>query len=151
MAKWLCPTGLFLLIRLIQGVLANSILERRFSEWLSNKLISPGMEFKNYLLSISFALIIIVFSSVHYSFPYLVALFADFPTHPDIRLASIDGVERAFDYAVLKGEKVFDAITFGIRSVLDSLELIFVKTPWIVVISAIVLLTGLSSESPEPH
>ena len=88
---WIAISGiiLFLLIRLIQGVLANSILERRFSEWLSNKLISPGMEFKNYLLSITFALIIIVFSSVHYSFPYLVELFADFPTHPDIRLASI--------------------------------------------------------------
>ena len=68
---WIAISGiiLFLLIRLIQGVLANSILERRFSEWLSNKLISPGMEFKNYLLSITFALIIIVFSSVHYSFP----------------------------------------------------------------------------------
>ena len=55
---WIAISGiiLFLLIRLIQGVLANSILERRFSEWLSNKLISPGMEFKNYLLSITFAL-----------------------------------------------------------------------------------------------
>ena len=39
---WIAISGiiLFLLIRLIQGVLANSILERRFSEWLSNKLIA---------------------------------------------------------------------------------------------------------------
>ena len=136
---------LFILIRSLQGVLANSILEKRFSEWLSNKLISPGMEFKNYLLSISFALIIIVFSTIHYSFPDLVKLFADFPTHPDIRLASIDGVERAFDYAVIKGDALFSAITYGIRSVLDSLEMLFVKTPWVVVISAIVLMTGLSA------
>ena len=69
----------------------------------------------------------------------------DFPTHPDIRLSSIAGVEGIFDYLVLKGERVFDAITYGIRSVLDSLELLFVKTPWIVIISAIVLLTGLSA------
>jgi glycine betaine/proline transport system permease protein len=103
------------------------------------------MEFKNYLLSIAFALIIIVFSAIHYSFPNLVALFADFPTHPDIRLASIDGVERSFDYAVIKGDVLFSAITFGIRTVLDSLEMLFVKTPWIVVISAIVLMTGLSA------
>ena len=142
---WIAISGiiLFLFIRVAQGILANSILERRFSEWLSNKLISPGMEFKNYLLSISFALIIIIFSSVHYSFPNLVELFADFPTHPDIRLASIDGVERAFDYAVIKGDVLFSAITIGIRSVLDSLEMLFVTTPWIVVISAIVLMTGL--------
>ena len=144
---WIAISGiiLFLFIRVAQGILANSILERRFSEWLSNKLISPGMEFKNYLLSISFALIIIIFSSVHYSFPYLVELFADFPTHPDIRLASIDGVERAFDYAVIMGDVLFSAITIGIRSVLDSLEMLFVTTPWIVVISAIVLMTGLSA------
>ena len=144
---WIAISGiiLFLLIRVVQGVLANSILEKRFSEWLSNKLISPGMQFKNYLLSISFALIIIIFSAIHYSFPTLIQMFADFPTHPDIRLASIDGVERAFDYAVIKGDVLFSAITVGIRSVLDSLEMLFVTTPWIVVISAIVLMTGLSA------
>ena len=144
---WIAISGivLFLLIRFAQGILANSILEKRFSEWLSNKLISPGMQFKNYLLSISFALIIIVFSAIHYSFPTLIQMFADFPTHPDIRLASIDGVERTFDYAVIKGDVLFSAITVGIRSVLDSLEMLFVTTPWIVVISAIVLMTGLSA------
>ena len=135
----------FVLVRVLQGLLANSILEKKFSEWLSNKLISPGMELKNYLLSISFSLIIIVFSTIHYSFPNLVALFADFPTHPDIRLASIDGVEKAFDYAVIKGDVLFSAITYGIRTVLDSLEMLFVRTPWIVVISSIVLMTGLSA------
>ena len=136
---------LFILTRALQGLLANSILEKKFSEWLSNKLISPGMGLINYLLSISFALIIVVFSTIHYSFPNLVALFADFPTHPDIRLASIDGVERAFDYVVIKGDVLFSAITYGIRTVLDSLEMLFVKTPWIVVISSIVLMTGLSA------
>ena len=80
-----------------------------------------------------------------YRFPMLIQMFADFPTHPDIRLASIDGVERTFDYAVIKGDVLFSAITVGIRSVLDSLEMLFVTTPWIVVISAIVLMTGLSA------
>ena len=114
------------------------------------------MQFKNYLLSISFALIIVVFSAIHYSFPTLIEIFADFPTHPDIRLTSIDGVERTFDYAVVKGDVLFSAITVGIRSVLDSLEMLFVTTPWIVVISAIVLMTGLSAgcllyTSPSPR
>ncbi len=136
---------LFILIRALQGILANLILEKKFSEWLSNKLISPGMKFNNYLLSISFSLLIVVFSTIHYSFPDLVKLFADFPTHPDIRLASIDGVEGAFDYAVIKGDALFSAITYGIRTVLDSLEMLFVETPWIVIISAIVLMTGLSA------
>ena len=53
-AIWITISGIALLvfIKLIQGVLANTILEKRYSEWLSNKLISPGMKTKNYLLSI---------------------------------------------------------------------------------------------------
>ena len=144
---WIAIGGilLFIAIRIVQGMFANTILEKRFSEWLSNKTLSPGMEIKNFLISGVFSLVIILFSTIHYSFPNYMDVMKDFPTHPDIRLNSIAGVEGAFDYLVLKGERVFDAITFGIRSVLDSLELLFVKTPWIVIISAIVLLTGLSA------
>ncbi len=69
----------------------------------------------------------------------------EFPTHPDIRLTSIAWVETIFNYAVLKGDALFTAITIGIRSVLDFLELLFVKTPWIVIITTIVTLTGLSA------
>jgi glycine betaine/proline transport system permease protein len=144
---WIAIGGilLFIVIRIVQGMFANTILEKRFSEWLSNKTLSPGMKIKNFLISGVFSLVIILFSTIHYSFPNYMDVMKDFPTHPDIRLNSIAGVEGAFDYLVLKGERVFDAITFGIRSVLDSLELLFVKTPWIVIISAIVLLTGLSA------
>ena len=144
---WIAIGGiiLFLGIRIIQGMYANTILEKRFSEWLSNKSIHPGMGIKNFLITGIFSLVIILFSTIHYSFPNLMNVMKDFPTHPDIRLSSIAGVEGIFDYLVLKGERVFDAITYGIRSVLDSLELLFVKTPWIVIISAIVLLTGLSA------
>ena len=55
-AIWITISGIVLLvfIKLIQGVLANTILEKRYSEWLSNKSISPGMKTKNYLLSIGF-------------------------------------------------------------------------------------------------
>ncbi len=96
-------------------------------------------------LTVLFSSTVMLLSAVHYSFPNLIALFEDFPTHPEIRLMSIDGVERAFDYAVIKGDALFSAITIGIRSVLDSLEMLFVKTPWIVVISAIAVMTGLSA------
>jgi len=136
---------LFLIVRFVQGMYANTLLEKRFSEWLSDKSLTPGMKIQNYALSSGFALIIILFSTIHYSFPNLMEIMKDFPTHPDIRLSSIAGVEGAFDYAVLKGEQLFDAITYGIRTVLDSLELLFVKTPWIVIICSIVLLTGLSA------
>ncbi len=146
-AIWITISGIALLIfvKFIQGILANTVLEKRYSEWLSNKSISPGMKTKNYLLSIGFTIIIMFFSVIHYSFPGFFSIMNDFPTHPEIRLTSIKWVETIFDYAVIKGDAVFTAITIGIRSVLDFLELLFVKTPWIVIITTIVVLTALSA------
>ncbi len=146
-AIWITISGILLLIfiKFIQGILANTVLEKRYSEWLSNKTISPGMKTKNYLLSIGFTMVIMFFSVIHYSFPGFFSIMNDFPTHPEIRLTSIKWVETIFDYAVIKGDAVFTAITIGIRSVLDFLELLFVKTPWIVIITTIVVLTALSA------
>ena len=146
-AIWITIFGILLLIsiKIVQGILANSILEKRYSEWLSDKTISSGMQTKNFILSTIFSSVIMFFSVVHYSFPGFITIMDDFPTHPDIRLTSIKWVETIFDYAVLKGDALFTAITIGIRSVLDFLELLFVKTPWIVIITTIVTLTGLSA------
>ena len=82
---------------------------------------------------------------VHYSFPGRFDLLSGFPTDPDIRLISIDGVEAFFNWAVANGDALFDGITYGIRLMLDALELIFVSTPWIVIASLIILLTWLTA------
>lgn len=137
--------GLFIAMRIFQAIMANAILEKRFSEWLSDRSIRSGMRPMDVGLTTIFAFTVMLLSTIHYSFPNMVAVFADFPTHPDIRLLSIDGVEKTFDYAVIRGDALFTAITIGIRSVLDSLEMLFVRTPWVVVISAIAVMTGLSA------
>ena len=146
-AIWIAIFGFvtLIIIKIVQGVLANTMLEKRYSEWLSDKSISPGMQIKNYILSGIFTSVIMIFSVIHYSFPGLITFMNEFPTHPEIRLTSIKWVETIFNYAVIKGDALFTAITIGIRSVLDFLELLFVKTPWIVIIATIVTLTGLSA------
>ena len=40
---------------------------------------------------------------------------------------------------------MFDAITFGIRSLLDALEVLFVNTPWMVIAAFIILVTWLTA------
>ncbi len=146
-AIWVAMFGIVLLIsvKFIQGIFANTILESRYSEWLSNRSLSPGMQMKNYILSGIFTLVIMLFSVIHYSFPGWIEIMNTFPTHPEIRLTSIKWVETAFDYAVIKGDALFTVITIGIRSVLDFLELLLVQTPWIVIITTIVVLTALSA------
>ena len=112
-AIWIAIFGivLLLIVKFLQAIFANTVLETRYSEWLSNKLLSPGMKLKNYISSGIFTLVIMFFSVVHYSFPGWIEIMNNFPTHPEIRLSSIKWVETAFDYAVIKGDALFTAIT----------------------------------------
>ena len=146
-AIWITISGVFILLitKCVQGFISNIILERRYSEWLSDHSINQGMTANHFLLSFIFTFIIMFLSVINYSFPGYLFFLDQFPTHPDIRINSINFVESSFDLAVVKGDAVFTAITIGIRSVLDFLELLFVTTPWVVIVTAIVVLTALSA------
>ncbi len=140
-------TGLILLIlvKIAQSIMANTALEARFSDWMSDRSVRFGLPVTHIVLSAIFMALIAFAAMMHYSFPGRFSLLSDFPTDPDIRLGSIDRVEAFFNWAVLNGEVLFDAITYLIRMVLDALEIIFVSTPWIVIASLIVLLTWLTA------
>jgi len=128
-----------------QAFIANTLLEKRFSDWLSDPGISTGMTPRDFALSCGFVAVIMITTVIHYSFPGVYPWLIEFPTEHGIRLGSIKGVEEFFTFCVTNGEAFFDAITFAIRSVLDALELIFVQTPWMVIASFIILLTWLSA------
>ncbi len=140
-------TGVVILIivKIIQAAVANWALEARFTEWISDRSIRSGMPVSHIAFSAIFMVAIVVTAMVHYSFPGRFELLGEFPTDPNIRLTSIDWVEAFFAFCVANGEVLFDAITYGIRLLLDALELVFVSTPWIVVASLIVLLTWLTA------
>ena len=144
---WIALTGLAILlaVKAVQAVVANSVLEKRFSEWLSDPSIRHGMPNHDILLSSVFVVVITLAAMVHYSFPGAYPLLNDFPTLPEIRLTAIAWVEAFFNFCVTHGEALFDFITYGIRLVLDALEVIFVQTPWIVIAAFIILMTWLSA------
>jgi glycine betaine/proline transport system permease protein len=140
-------TGLVLLVsvKIVQAIVANSALEARFSDWMSDSTVRSALPVGQIVFSAIFMALIAFAAMMHYSFPGRFSLLSDFPTDPDIRLGSIDRVEAFFNWAVLNGEVLFDAITYFIRLVLDALEIVFVSTPWIVIASLIVLLTWLTA------
>lgn len=144
---WFTLGGLavLVLVKGTQAVIANTLLEKRFSDWLSDPSISKGMTARHIALSCGFVVLIISATVAHYAFPGAFTVLAAFPTELFIRLGTIKGVEWFFEFCVTNGEAFFDFITYCIRLVLDALELIFVKTPWVVIASFIVLLTGLSA------
>ena len=137
--------SILIVVKIAQAFYANTVLEKRFSEWLSDKSISAGMPMRHILLSAVFVCITVTATVLHYSFPGVYPMLIDFPTDPQIRLSSIEWVEQFFAFAVSNGEALFDFITLGIRLMLDGLELVFVKTPWLVIASFIILLTGLAA------
>ena len=134
-----------LTIKVGQAVIANTLLEKRFSDWLSDPGIMTGMTAPHIALSGCFVVVIVVATVTHYSFPGLHPWLIEFPTEHQIRLTSISWVETFFTFCVTNGEAFFDVITYAIRVVLDGLELIFVETPWMVIASFIILLTWLSA------
>ena len=144
---WITLTGVIILIvaKAIQSVVANSVLEARFSEWLSDNSFQSGMPIVHIALSAIFAILIAATAMVHYSFPGTFRVLTEFPTYGWIRLDSVAGVEDFIAWCVLVSKGLFEAITFGIRTLLDALEVLFVNTPWMVIAAFIILITWLTA------
>ncbi len=144
---WIFLTGLVVLVlaKAVQSVVANTVLEERFSDWLSDRTLPAGLPIAHILLSAVFAILIVLAAMLHYSFPGAFPILSEFPTDRNIRLTGVAWVEAFIAWCVQNSELFFDAITFAIRQILDGLELLFVKTPWMVIASFIVLLTWLSA------
>lgn len=137
--------GILILVKIVQALVANTALEARFSEWLSDDTIRSGLPPQHIVLSAVFMVLIVVTAMVHYSFPGRYSLLTSFPTDPDIRLTGITWVENFIAWCVRNSEAFFDGLTVGIRALLDALEVILVQTPWIVIAALIILLTWLTA------
>lgn len=148
-AIWVAMFGFVALIaiKLCAGIIANTALEKRYSEWLSDSSISSGLTPLRTAVAVVFPALVIATCVIHYAFPGAVQWLTDFPTRPEIRLGAIDRVEAFFAVVIDSGEWFFRLITLGIRAVLDALEVLFVDTPWPVIGGFIVLLTWLSAGS----
>ena len=137
--------GLLIVVKIVEGIIANPALEKRFSEWMSDKSITSGLTpFRTWLTAVFVAIIFIV-SVLHFTFPTAVTWLGEFPTDARIRLTAIEWVERLFDLLRSSGQYVFSSISYSIRVVLDGLEVVFVSSPWPVIASFIILLTWLSA------
>ena len=136
---------MLVIVKVIEGIMANPILEKRYFQWLSNRQIPSGLNTMRTAISFFFVLVVLLVSVIGFAFPGKFGLLSDFPTTDVIRRTAITWVEGLFDFIIERGDWLFSIITQGIRWVLDGLEMVFVDTPWIVVASFIILLTALSA------
>lgn len=146
-AVWIALFGIaaLLLIKAGEGVIANPALESRFSLWLSDRSIRAGLSPLRTSLAVLFVATVFAVSILHFAFPNVAPSLGEFPTDVNIRLTAIKWVEQLFELVRFGGQWLFDLISYGIRVVLDGLEVLFVETPWLVIASFIILLTWLSA------
>ena len=144
---WIALFGLVVLIavKAAQSIVANTVLESRFSEWLSDRSLPSGMPVPHMILGAVFAILIAGTAMVNYSFPGAYPILSEFPTDREVRLTAVDWVESFIAWCIRNSEAFFGAITAAIRALLDALEVVFVQTPWIVVAAFIMLVTWLTA------
>ena len=134
-----------LLIKSAQGLLANPSLQVRYSNWLSDRTLGHGLSVQKTALAASLTIITYVACSLRFGFPDMVPALHGFPADPDIQSTVADAIKDWITNAAIQSAWFFDSLVFGIRTVLDTLETIFVETPWPVMCGFILLLTGLSA------
>ncbi len=136
---------LLLVFKFIQAAVANWTLEGQFARWRSDRSVAHGWSVPRLLIAAVFFGGVALMSMVKFAQPDAVSLLETFPTDREWRIDVGDGVQAAFDWTKTAGRGFFDALTFGMRTLLDWIEVILVQTPWPVVGSVIVLLAYLSA------
>ena len=134
-----------LVTKFIQAILANTALQARYAKWLSDRTIGSGLNIQKIALAILLTAITYVTCSLKFGFPDQVPALQSFPADPQIQSSVADAIKAWMANAAVSSEWFFDGLVFGIRSVLDALETVFVETPWPVMAGFVILLTGLSA------
>lgn len=137
--------GLFLAVRIIEGVLANTALQRRYTNWRSDRTITAGFSGPPMALAITLAFLTYAACALKFGFPSQIEALQSFPTDQSVQSDVAAAIKVWMNAASVNTEWFFDSLTFGIRTILDALETLFVETPWPVMGGFIILLTGLSA------
>jgi len=146
-AIWLFLGGLlvFVLARIFASVIANSALQKRYTLWRSDRSISSGLPSMRIVLAATVAVLTFAVCAYRFSFPTDTLFLETFPADPAHQSATAEAIKTWMRNAALSTEWFFDSLSFGIRTILDALEGLFVGTPWPVVAGFIILLSGLSA------
>ncbi|MEO0911454.1 MAG: ABC transporter permease subunit [Pseudomonadota bacterium] len=137
--------GLLIVFKLIIAATANWTLEGQFARWRSDKAVLSGWSVPRLAVACGLFVSVVGLSVVKFAQPDAIALLKQFPTNRDWRLNVGDGVQAAFDWTKTSGRGFFDSLTYGMRTLLDWIEVVLVDTPWPVVALVIVMLAYLSA------
>lgn len=135
---------IIIMSKAIIALSANWMLETRFTRWRSDSSLASGISMVRTLIGTSLFALVTVLSGLRFARPDTVPQLLDFPTDQNIRINIANSIKSWFDWAKTSGDEFFNTITLSVRSLLDGLEVLFVGTPWPVVIVLVAILAWLS-------
>ena len=129
---------LLVAVKALEGLAANWVYQRRFARWRIDRKPRVGLSQHATVAGAALMAFIYPLSVYRFSAREVVDAIADFPTTRAIHIGTAKAIDAVTDFMIINFEGFFNAITVGVRAILDFLELIFVGTPWPVM--ALVLL-----------
>lgn len=136
---------LLALFKGIQASVSNWTLEGQFTRWRSDPKVARGMPAERLGISAAISATVVALSTYKFAQPDGLELLKTFPTDRDWRLGVGDWVQAGFDWTKTAGRGFFDSLTWGMRVLLDAVEVVLVGTPWPVVTLVVVMLAYLSA------
>ena len=129
-------------LKLVQGLIANRLLKTRFQQWRADQTLSSGIDLTQTISMAIFFLLVMVISTYRFTASNVPDWLKQVPVDMDWRRSAETQVDNAVQWLTESFSVLFGGITLAIRQVLDFLETIMVGTPWVVVMAAIVLVAA---------
>ena len=136
---------LLAIIKFLSGILANWKLEKQFINWRSDSTVAQGFSHPRFVMGVVLTGFVTVLSAIKFARPDAYGFLKTFPTDRNWRLNVGDSVQAGFDAIKTSGRGFFDGLTYGMRTLLDWIEVVLVDTPWPVVAIVIIMLAFLSA------
>ena len=145
---------LFVIVKLLEGFLANRTYEKQYLKWRANPTVQSGTSrasafFGGLLLLAIWPLTLFRFTvadpdgklqGLTGGFLGGKIPITEFPVNREYFSLLAKKGDVGFDWLAINFNHVFSGITAGIRKVLDGLEIILIDTPWPVVMIVIVVM-----------
>ena len=131
---------MLLVLRIFQGFYANLRYEKQYLAWRAQPGTPCGFSGTWVGFSVVLWLAIVPLTLYRFTVAKPHPFITKFPMDKQLFTPIANWMERGFDWLSIHGAGVFDGITGGIRVMLDGLEVVFVQTPWPVVMAVILVL-----------
>lgn len=120
----------FVLLRLVQGFLANTWYEQKYALWRSDKSVGGGIRASGAAFAACIVAAVILPTVYRFTASHPVSFLTSFPASKKAYSGAAVWLDKGFDALADKGAAFFNGLTSAIRFLLDGLELVLAGTPW---------------------